>query len=316
MSALLQLEKKKLSHKLKLVPIALEHLSLLRYILARTDRADFYSVAPSYFAVTGRKGLWIYGDEKRGMLIARHPNVPDVILFFPPFGQDRVSLIEAALADPQIPPGKVQIARLAAEDDDIIRHFKGKGLYPAQERKLDWTYPVHILSTQKVLEAKGHDFKDFRKNVNRAERKHAEAIPLEIDKHDVLVRDLVLKWALCNKGEYSVEDLTAPTYMALYLMRSSSLSIQGLLIQEEGRPSGFMMWEETRPDSGQAAGLCNASISESKGISEFTHQEMCRVLQERGYSEVCIGGSEEPGLDAFKRKMMPEKSVGLFTISI
>jgi hypothetical protein len=301
-------------HGPKLVPLGLEHLPILRYILTNIERKDLYSISPSYFALTGRKGLWIYGDESRGMIIARHPNISDTLLFFPPFGPNGVALIDLAMNDDDLPSHKIQLARLSSEDADIFSYAANKK--PGREEKLDWIYPVHILNIDALVAHKGKHFADFRNNLGRAYRLNTYSLPLDISKHEHLVRQLIFEWAQNHESDYSVEDLIMPTHMSLYLKKSSSLPIHGRIIFEDTKPVGFILWEETRPGSGQAVGLCNASISKSKGISEYTYFEMCRALQERGYNRVCVGGSEESGLDAFKRKMAPEYSVELQTLCL
>jgi hypothetical protein len=296
--------------------LQLENLASLRSFLSGATSDDFYTVSPAYYAMTGRKGLWLYGDEERCMIVARHPNLPHTVLFFPPIGPDRVSLIESALRHLFLPEGCVHLARLSDKDKDVIGFYEEKGLKAEREAVLDWAYPAYTLNTEAVLLHKGADFKDFRKNLNRARAQNAYSIPFEAGKHEEIVQKIVLSWAMRHEGRYSLEDLTAPAQSVMSLAKQASLSVHGLIIYENESPAGFIFWEETKPETGQAASIWGTSISFFKGISEFTYFEMCRVLHERGYREVCIGGSEEAGLDAFKRKMMPEKSVELKTICL
>jgi hypothetical protein len=301
-------------HRPKLVSIGTEHLSILRYILSRVERKDLYSVSPAYYAMTGRKGLWLYGDEGRGMMIARHPNLENTILFFPPFGTDSSELIDLALQDPELPEGKVKIARLSAEDDsDMLARLKTR---PREEEILDWVYPVHMLNTEAVVSHEGKAFADFRNNLNRAGKLNIKHAFLDVEKHEETVRHIISCWAEMHVGNYSLEDLMLPTMRSLWLKRSSTLPINGIVVYEDDAPAGFILWEETRPTRRQASGLCNACISRSKGISEYTYLQMCKTLHQRGYSHVCVGGSEEQGLDFFKRKMAPEFSVSLLTLNL
>ena len=85
----------------------------------------------------------------------------------------------------------------------------------------------------------------------------------------------------------------------------------GRLIAVNGRPSGFSSWEETDRERGMANALAHLAVHEVKGLSHFVMVDMCRTLVDRGFSQVCIGGSETEGLDRFKRKFAPVSSVRL-----
>lgn len=69
-----------------------------------------------------------------------------------------------------------------------------------------------------------------------------------------------------------------------------------------------MIWEESKKH--HAVSIAGLSIGE-KGASEYTYHAMAQELLKSDFHSVCIGGSEEQGLDQFKRKMNPIQSVTL-----
>jgi len=86
-----------------LTPIRWNDLPKLQELIASVNSADPFARSPGYFAMTGRNGLWRYSDKNTSMLIARHPNRADELLFFPPFGENPADLLESALRHPLIP---------------------------------------------------------------------------------------------------------------------------------------------------------------------------------------------------------------------
>ena len=305
------------NHQYDLVEITPENVPLLQRILNELDREDLYSTSAAYFMMTGRKGLWIYGNEDTAMIVARHPNMDDSVLFFPPMGSNPVSLIEFALVDPALPVGEKKLARLGPEDQYLSALLEQRGSRKIEvEEVLDWKFPVHILDTENVVNSKGQDFRDFRKNIHRA---FGRGLWSEnIDSQDDIARVLEISksWAMHHVSDnYSIEDLIGPTKYALSLFDTPNLSINGLIINEGNEAVGYIMWEETNPSKGFANSISGMSIR-PRGTEEFAILEMCKKLKETGFNKVCIGGSETEGLDNFKRKMCPIASVGIYTMSL
>ncbi len=311
------LHDRKKNHQCKLVEITPENVILLQRLLDKLNREDLYSTSTAYFLMTGRRGLWIYGNEDTAMIIARHPNLDDSILFFPPMGISPVNLIELALTDPVIPRGNRKLARLGPEDQYLAAVLEQRGNGDIEvEEILDWKFPVHILDTVNVVEARGKDFRDFRKNIHRAFGRGlwSENINSQEDIYRVL--EISKSWAERHvSANYSVEDLIGPTKYALSLFNNPNLSINGLIINEGSEAIGYVMWEETNLHKGFANSISGMSIR-PRGTEEFAIMEMCKNLSSRGFCRVCIGGSETEGLDSFKRKMCPISSVGLSTMSL
>jgi len=305
------------NHKFDLVEITADNVSYLSKILKKLNREDPYSASAAYYMMTGRKGLWIYGDDKTAMLITRHPNIENEILFFPPFGSDPINLIEFALADPSIPVGKVSLARIGPEDSYIASRLQTLGIGEIEvEKILDWRFPVHVIGINEVNESKGGHFRDFRKNIHRAFGRGLWSERIESPEQVAHALEVSKAWASRHVNQsYSLSDLIGPTKLALSLLQHPDLSMDGLIVHEGEDPVGYIIWEETNKDKGVANSISGMSIR-PRGTEEFAILEMCKILKTKGYSQVCIGGSETEGLDNFKRKICPVKSVALQTMHL
>jgi len=300
-----------------LIEITQENLYLLNRIVNLRSRQDTYTNSASYFAMTGRKGLWLYGDEKTAMVIARHPNDPEQLLFFPPIGLDPVGLIQAARFDPEIPAGKIRLARVAPEDSQLSSRLQVNHIGTEKDEDvLDWRYPVHILGTEDVSEHKGSKFRDFRKNINKALARGLRSEHISMKHHVLKAIGICKQWSERRVSQsFFLEDLLEPTKKALELLEQKAMAMDGLVIYEGSAPISYIIWEETNPVLGMANSISGMSIKQ-KGTDEFAMLEMCKELSKKGYKRVCIGGSESEGLDAFKRKMCPVQSIPLYSLRI
>ncbi|NCC23199.1 MAG: DUF2156 domain-containing protein [Alphaproteobacteria bacterium] len=300
-----------------LVRITPEVQSLLKEVVSLKKWNDTYLNSPAYYLITGRNGLWLYGDDDAVMLVARHPNDPEQLLLFPPLGKNPFGLIRKAQHDVSFPDGRLRLARIGFEETSLIhRLITESGAQEREEDLLDWRYPVHILGTKEVVEHKGAKFKDFRNNVHRARSRGLNAEPIKTKAHILDALAVCRIWASRHVNEhYSLPNLMEPSVIPLELLERRVLPVQGLVAYENGLPIGYIVWEETDPKTGTANSIAGLSIR-SRGTDEFLVLEMCRVLAEKGFSRVCIGGSETEGLDAFKRKMCPVASIPLRSFAI
>jgi hypothetical protein len=282
-------------------------LPTLQRLLDRTDRADPFVRSAAYFAMTGRNGLWLYGDDATAMLMARHPNRADRLLLFPPFGRNPAGLVAKALSDPRLPEGSPQLARLGPEDATLKERFGGAA---RTEDVLDWVCPVHVISTKALIERKGGAFNNLRAHLNKAARAGLRAEPASPLLQSDIMR-VVEAWASrADKPGYSYEDLTGPTKACLKLMDVPGSTVTGLVVYEGEAPMGFWLWDEAGRERGIAASLVRVSIGRH-GAAEFAAAKMAEILDSRGISEMCLGGSETASLDAFKRKLGPVRSIEL-----
>lgn len=298
-----------------LVKITPELLPFLEKVVQHSDRTDPFSRSAGYYAMTGRGGLWLYGDNDASMVIATHPNKEDTLLFFPPFGKDPFSLIDTALGDTQIPEGRIQIARVGQEDMSLVFQLQAAGVSaPQGETVLDWAYPIHIISTERVIEHSGGEYNNFRAHLNKAFRAGYTAEPLNADTHHDAVMEIVSSWAKDGKKDgYTFDDLTTPTTQLLDLMKQNILSLAGVIVFDGPKPMGFWIWDEGDTMNKTAMSLARVSIGD-RGAAEFAGMKMTEILNERGFDKICLGGSETESLDKFKRKFGPIESIELKTI--
>ncbi len=58
----------------------------LKEFIAKVSKDDPYVTSVTYYAMTGRKGLWIYFDGDAGYFLISciHPNKENTLLLFPP----------------------------------------------------------------------------------------------------------------------------------------------------------------------------------------------------------------------------------------
>lgn len=287
-------------------------VALQERLLSVSKRSDSYSQSASYYAMTGRKGLWLYSTDDTFMVIAAHPNSDDHLLLFPPMGKEPANLLNQVVRDNRIFAEHIQLARMGGQDQLLLAWAEASGKFKtAPEELLDWKYPVHTISTQVLVERAGGKFREFRKGILRSQRDGLSAKPIQSPTDRASVLALVNAWAKNTVHEdYSKDDLVAPTRTIIDLMEKTNLPLHGLVVHKEEKPVGFMVWEETDPEAGVANSMCGMGV-EGKGISEFIYLSMAEILAGRGFDYVCDGGSETEGLDQFKRKMNPVKSVPL-----
>lgn len=282
---------------------------------------DPFARSAAYYAMTGRHGLWLYADDATGMVIARHPNRPDKLLLFPPFGENPAELLEKAINDPAMPPGEKQLARLTKEQFYLALRLQAKGYEaPTDEDVLDWTYPVHIVCAKKLLSHEGGEFNNFRSHLNKAMRAGYTAQAIDPHKDANAILETVSFWAKeVSKPGFSFDDLTGPTRAVLELMRGGAENVRGVMVCDQGQPLGFWLWDEVDSKDGMAASLVRVSIGHrlgKKGAAEFAALKMAEMLVENGFDKICLGGSETESLDQFKRKLVPAGSVELQSVNI
>lgn len=294
-------------------------LPALRRLLNRYEWRDPYSGSAAYYGLTGRHGLWLARNGDAFMLIARHPGDQDKLLLFPPTGEDRHHALKDVLRGLSGIAGNFQFARIPAAQVTQVRYLSRWFADAATqvaigEMALDWHYPVHVLDTGAVAIREGRAFKDFRKNVGRVDAARISAEPLIPDVHRGAVDMIACAWSVSkdHSDSAALQTMVEPYRRLVELM--AYLPIKGRLYRLDDQPVGFALWEETDPGRGVANSLADLTTRQTRGLSEFIYADMCGELARAGYSSVCIGGSEEAGLDRFKRKMQPIASVELTSL--
>lgn len=305
----------------RLISIAPEHYEDFRSCVQRSKRADPFSRSVAYYLMTGRKGLWLYGDEKTAMIIARHPNRDDKLLLFPPTGEQPDRLLVESLRDDRLPSGDIELARIGPGDLQLagrLAHKVGRSF--KRETVLDWAYPVHVVSPETILEGarpgSGKAFNSFRGHLNRAARDGYRSEAVDVGKHEQALVSIIADWAqgkVSNSFQY--HDLVTPTLSVIDLMkRGKEINIGGTItFDRDGQPMGFWLWECF---GNQAASLVRANLRGWRGNGEFAILKMAEQLKEAGISEMCLGGSEIGSLNSFKEKMQPIRSIEMLTLPL
>jgi len=302
--------------KAKDLPVLQAQLNLMA-----KDTHDPFAQSAAYFGMTGRNGLWIYGNDTGFVLMARHPNDENAVLVFPPYGDATTNTVKEAMSHRRFPEGNVELARANPSNKTQYREQLTSGKIPHDfQTKLDWAQPVHLVSALEIVERDGPEFRQLRQNFNKAVREKLSAQEISTKEHIEDVKEIVRRWAeQDDKPGYSREDLMTPTESLLQLMkREIPVSISGVVVHDaEKQPIGFWIWHET--EDKVAMSLARVSIGHLDGIkgsAEFGAVKMAEILKARGATEICLGGSETESLDAFKQKLNPYRSMRLSSLSI
>lgn len=282
---------------------------------------DPFAHSAAYFGMTGRNGLWIFGNDRGFVLIAQHPNDPTSILVFPPYGEATTETIKEAMKHRRFPKGNVELARANPLNKRLYKTALTNGKTPHDfATKLDWVEPVHLVSSDLIIDREGPEFRQLRQNFNKAVRQGLSAEEITTPEHIDAVKKIVRRWAAQgDKPGYTEDDLISPTESLLKLMkREIPVSISGMVVHDAvNNPIGFWIWHET--EDNQAMSLARVSIGHLDGIkgsAEFGAVTMAEILQKKGINEICLGGSETDTLDHFKQKLGPVRSMHLSSLQI
>ena len=309
---------------------------------------DPYLVSPTYHALTGRRGLWLYSDEETStaVVFCLHPNLKNTVVIYPGFGEGPnraiVNLIDKiqAAEDPgeslNIKGIKFQIGRVRPESSlhDIA---EGRHLIHAEtveEQVLDWRFPVHTVKCRDLVERKGKDYGRIRQAMNKFERAGAEVREIDFKSRDDQKTISKISRAWEDKtAHYDRYDLTlVPYFNTLVKMAQTQaeLGLRGLFVVLNGKPRGFSIWEPGH-NSTKAANLFASQIGRENAdtdaknnadevsitnLGTFLHVKIAEQLLEDGTDYVCLGGSENETMDDYKRGFRPKYSTPLQTVAI
>jgi len=265
-----------------------------------------------YVRMTSRKGLSCYQGEFSDVLFSLHPNNDDEYIIYPPENkQGYFDVRELA-----------QILKTTGKQVEIVRVPEALSAYAAAivggersfDTDLDYIYPVHIVNTETLSEIKGGKFLKFRNKVNAAIKEGTSVKVTNFSAQDVQdMKQVVSQWAPALFGS-DYENHTDYIEFVFDELLSYS-NIKGLISEKNGIPNGFTIWEEPQNGYDTANSLIHCSLHQ-RGISELLHLEMAKTLKGKGISKLSLGGAETKGLDEFKRKMQPVRSIQLSTIVI
>lgn len=299
-------------------------LPYLSAVLSRFTSNDPYVLCPAYHAFTGRHGLWGYAKGKSFLLFARHPNKPKTILFYPQFGNAFPNLALELLKNLKLPGFDFMFARYPTEYADFMAASMNKANTPfnfeaIREAVLDWTYPVHTLSTRSVVEATGKNFKSFRYDLHRVNQKEITTSPIHTEEDIKELASVIDVWTSAKLDLDDPQDTLYSYQYLLKLIQQDCLNLSGLKFYKNNQLVAFEVWslpENNNKTANNLAGLNINAIEDLQGFSSYQYYTVCKTLLEQGVDYLCIGGSETAGLDHFKRKMSPVNSLPLQSIAV
>lgn len=265
-----------------------------------------------YIRMTSRKGLSCYRGEFSDVLFSLHPNNDDEYIIYPPENKngyfDVRELTQLLKAD-----GKsVKIVRIPEALSSYVSAVVGGER--SFDTDLDYIYPVHVIDTNTLAEMNGGKFLKFRNKVKAASKEGTSVRETQFSNEDIAgIKKVVSEWAPNLFGDDYKDSIDYIDYALDELL--SLPNITGMISENNGVPNGFTIWEEPQDGYDTANSLIHCSLHQ-RGISEFLHLEMAKDLRDKGITRLSLGGAETKGLDDFKRKMQPTRSVKLDTISV
>ena len=270
----------------------------LQKLLDTHTSKDSYQRSAGYFAMTGRDGLYMVEKGNSTVLLCKHPNLDNTFLLYPVIGEPNEELLRMTMTAVQKTGAFVQFARF---EQPPFQQQRSNDVVAVRETTLDWSYPVHTLDTALVSEHKGGGFQHFRQKHNKLKDANVHAVDLDPENHRNDIIDILTKWSPDEKQD---------VYLRLLEMFDDT-PLAGRVIYTEGKPIGFSIFEKTDTTEGIANAFAHIGLHEVTGASQRVMLDMCKTLNSEGFGKVCIGGSEDEGLDRFKRNLCPVESVQL-----
>jgi hypothetical protein len=282
----------------------------LRAYLKPRVTADPSMNSFAYLKMTGRKGLAYFDGQDEAILFSRHPNRDDSYVIYPPFrneGYKDAARLGAALKTTGF---QAEIIRVPAAMGVEAQKLSGGRL--SHMTDLDYLFPVHVCSAQAVTQMQGQKYLNFRNRVHLAEKEGNTVDPLQPTRETLAqLRSIIHGWAPILFGDAYQE----PVDYIFYALDKFLLdpSVRGLICRKDGVPNGFTLWETPHKNYDTANSLIHCTLRE-KGNAELLYHEMAKTLLRYDVPYFSLGGAESEGLDFFKRKMNPVRSVSLKTI--
>ena len=284
-------------------------------------REDTYLNSPLYYMLTGRKGTWLYQDDKSSLIVCAHPHIEERLMVFPEIGRADYALTSSVLGALPKQENGVQLARYSDADLSTLKrqlartdNRKVAGLTVREETMMDWRYPVHILDTDVVSVMEGSDFAKIRNKF----RKAADGLthtPINAEEDLRTMRAAVKFWEGTMIFNNKETDGMSDFYHALFDTVSDHPDhIEGMIYLQGRRPVGMTLWDQ--PQEQTANIFVNLGDTSITGLSDFQLVTTCQRLQDHGVNFANMGGSEIESLDAFKRKFMPARSIPLLSADI
>ncbi len=297
------------------------NVAYLNSRLANCEELDTYLSSAAYYMFTGRNGLWLFSRRNTFLLVCWHPNYPGRILIFPQLGECDFDLISDLLECIPVPPFGVSIARVNAS-----RQSKQSGLLTSQrhivfneciESILDWKFPVHILSTKRTADLEGQKYAKVRNKIRRIRSANTNILPFDAISHSRAVENLLHRWAKHNASDHEEYTTLYDPYECLISWSTErTLGLSGLMVFIDNKLQAVTLWDVSNGQQKTAnlfVNFCNIDII---GLSDFMVVESCKTLRDQGVDYLNLGGSESDGLDSFKRKFCPARSINMCSIDV
>ncbi|MEM8833347.1 MAG: hypothetical protein AAGB32_02285 [Pseudomonadota bacterium] len=274
----------------KIRPVTDEDLEFLQEKLDAHKTQDPYQKSANYYAMTGRNGLWMIEEGDSTVIICQHPNDADIKLIFPVIGMKNERLLLKTISALKQTNTDYRFARFENLPFEERR-------YPIQAIKediLDWTFPVYTIDCALISQHEGKNFGKFRQKLNRIDTTNIQAMDLDANHHEKDVLSVLDEWS--PQGQKRVY------YRLLNLMRKNR-NLKGRIVFEGDTPIGFSIFEVATNRVANA--FAHIGLHRYGGASQYVMKDMCQTLLQNDIKQVCIGGSENEGLDRFKKELAP-----------
>ena len=286
--------------------------------LAGCDAGDSYITSVNYYLFTGRRGLWLYEDVGAFRVVCWHPNIDGQILVFPQMGDTSFDILPELLEQMPVPPNGLHLVRVPQDDAGHITLNETAGSFLVQEETvLDWRFPVHVLSTQLVVDAQGRQFMNIRNCLRQTHKRSIKLMAFDAVQHSRMLENMLHRWASHNATtpeEY--ENYYSPYESMFAGSMDKARGLNGVMIIVDDVLQAVGLWDISNNQRKTANLFVNISNTAIKGLSELLITKCCEALQAQGIGLLNIGGSETSGLDAYKRKFCPVESIALSTIDV
>ena len=298
-----------------------DNWEVLQEILAVFDESDSYLTSLNYYLFTGRRGFWLYEDLGAILPLCWHPNVDGQIIIFPQIGQSSSDALAELLSAMPEPPAGVRLVRMQEDRSQkplMIGKDEGSiAFIKKTEQVLDWTYPLHILSTRLVVDAVGPKFMDTRNRLRQTHKHSIKILPVDAVQHSRMIENLLHRWASHSATTTEEYDNLYSPYENLFAnSMDDGRGLAGLMIIVDDVLQAISLWDVSNRNRKTANLFVNISNTEIKGLSELLIVKSCETLLAEGIEFLNLGGSETAGLDAYKRKFCPVQSLELFSMDV
>lgn len=305
--------------------IGISDLTSMKMAFSLAASTDPYAHSPAYYALTGRRGLWMNkmageGQEFTTFFFCLHPNLKDTVVIFPPFGDQPMDAIAKFLQDARETGMSFRIGRTPRDWplEEIQTRYPQIRASRTTESVLDWTYPVHTINCADLIKREGKDYARIRQTMNKFLRSSAMTRELDFNRDVGALQSLAQEWE-AKTNHYDTYDLRTNyfNYLAKLAVDQQDLHLRGLIVSVNGQDKGFSIWEP-ESNGGRTANLFASQVSDfdMTNLATYLTVVSAEKMMEEGAEFMCLGGSETTGMDRYKRGFVPAMSTPLDTIEL